>query len=321
MNLAYVAPNPDDPIDYGVGNVDTLKLVMNNIKDGDTVSVNTEIDTSAGNAITATNDIDIELNENIVCDGGVTSGIRVNNGGKVDLSGNGLVVTTNPYDRTHASGVIGIYGDGEIVFNGSGIEAVITDDPVNKGQFGVCSFNDAKVTINDGNFVAGWYCLSGNGSTTTANAVTTINGGVLESVADYAIYHPHAGKLVINGGDISGAAGAIAANNGIIEINGGTLSVYGGGDTGDAGDGTGGLGNAAINLNARYGPITCTINGGTFIATGDDTILITTGTKHAVNLTIKGGKFSSRPNDNWIPEGYACTNEADEDGFYTVYKL
>ena len=98
------------------------------------------------------------------------------------------------------------------------------------------------------------------------------------------------------------------------------MVAAGGGDTADAGDGTGGLGNAVMNLNARYGDINCEITGGTFIATGDDTILIATGTSHAVNLRITGGKFSSKPNSEWIPEGWLCTNEPDEEGLYEVYK-
>jgi hypothetical protein len=111
------------------------------------------------------------------------------------------------------------------------------------------------------------------------------------------------------------------ANAGVIEINGGTLAVLGGGDTGEGSDGTSGLGNAAINLNGKYGEVNCTITGGTFIATATDTILIATGTKYPVHITITGGKFTSKPNSDWIPEGYICTNEPDEDGFFTVRKV
>ena len=81
------------------------------------------------------------------------------------------------------------------------------------------------MTVNDGEFKAGWYCLSGNGSKTTKDSVTTINGGYFLSISDYALYHPHTGKLVINGGTIKGAAGALAVNAGTIEINGGTFEV------------------------------------------------------------------------------------------------
>jgi hypothetical protein len=313
-------PQPGAGVSYAASDLDNLAFIMDNSTTDDEIVISETIPATDGNPIPISKEVSLTLESNIISSSNSNSGLVVGNNGKLELAGDGLLVTTQPYDKTHSSGVLNVSGDGEVVFNGSGISAVVESDPVNKGQFGVCSYDDAKVTINDGQFTAGWYCLSGNGAKTSADAVTTINGGVFESVADYAIYHPHAGRLVINGGDISGAAGALAANNGTIIITGGTLVATGGGDTGDAGDGTGGLGNAVINLNARYGDITCEISGGTFIATGDDTILIATGTKHNVNLIITGGKFSSKPNSAWIPEGWLCTNEPDEEGLYEVYK-
>ena len=178
--------------------------------------------------------------------------------------------------------------------------------------------SNGKLTVNDGNFQTGWYCVSGNGAKTTADSVTTINGGEFTSVADYAIYHPQPGKLVINGGVIKGAAGAIAANNGIIEINGGEFSVLGGGDTGNWSDGTSGLSDVALNLNARYGDVVCRITGGTFYATASGTIMIKTGNNHTVDLKISGGNFTQKPNDEWIAEGYVCSETANAEGFYTV---
>jgi hypothetical protein len=314
-------PQPGAGVSYAASDLDNLSFIMDNSTTDDEIVITKTIPATDGNPIPISKEVSLALESDIISSSNSNSGLVVGNNGKLELSGDGLLVTTQPYDKTHASGVLNVSGDGEVVFNGSGISAVVESNPTDNGQFGICSYDAAKVTINSGQFTAGWYCLSGNGSKTNADAVTTINGGVFESVADYAIYHPHAGTLIINGGDISGAAGALAANNGTIIINGGTLVATGGGDTGDAGDGTGGLGNAVMNLNARYGDITCTITGGTFIASGDDTIMIATGTKHNVNLTITGGKFSSKPNSVWIPEGYACTNEPDADGLYEVYKV
>lgn len=302
---------------YTVEDLEILQTALSELKDGDNLVVSKSVDTSNGNKIAITQkDISIKFDEDIICDGGSTSGLRVT--GTAVLSGKGKVVTTTPYDSSHGSGVIAVNNDGELTINDGGISAVIEDDPVNKGQFGVCVYENAKLTINDGEYTAGWYCVTGNGSTTSADAVTVINGGKFTSVADYAIYHPHPGTLIINDGDISGAAGAIAANNGKIIINGGKFSVLGGGDTGNWGDGTSGLSDVALNLNARYGDIECLITGGTFYATAAGTIMIQTGSAHNVVLKITGGKFTSKPNDEWIGENFMCTAEPDEDGFYQV---
>ena len=290
---------------------------VENLADGDTISIDNEINTTGTPLTINKQNVTVKLNADLVSDSGPTSGILVSNG-SATLSGEGLVVTTNPYDAQHASGVIAIRDGGELTFDGSGISAVVADDPVNKGQFGIVVTDNGKLTVNDGNFEAGWYCVSGNGSTTNADAVVTINGGEFKSVADYAIYHPGPNKLVINGGTIVGAAGAIAANNGNIEINGGTFAVLGGGNTGEWADGTSGLSDVALNLNGKYGPVTCRITGGEFHATAAGTIMIKTGSRYPVDLQISGGKFTSKPNAEWIAEGFVCTEEADADGFFHV---
>ena len=304
---------------YQINSPEAIAEVIENLSEGDTVEINNVVDTT-GNAIVINKpNIEIAMKDAIITDGSNTSGIRVTNG-SLTLTGNAQVVNNTAYDKDHSSGVISVKAGGEIIFNGSGVSAVIEDDPVNKGQFGVCVHDNGKVTVNDGLFETGWYCISGNGSTTNADSVIEINGGEFVSVADYAIYHPQPGKLIINGGSFSGAAGAIAANNGIIEINGGEFSVLGGGNTGNWGDGTSGLQDVAVNLNAKYGDITCRITGGTFNATAAGTILIQTGTTHNVDIKISGGKFSSKPNVEWIAEGYSVSNEADSEGYYIVTK-
>ena len=298
-------------------NEENIAETLANLADGDAIEIGNELDTTgAPIEIDGLEDITVALAANVIADNGNGSGIQVRNG-SATISGDGLIVTETPYGSGHSSGVVSVAAGGKLTFNGSGISAVIEDDPVNKGQFGIVSYDDGELEINDGTFVAGWYCVTGNGSTTNADAVTTINGGEFVSVADYAIYHPHAGKLVINGGVIRGAAGAIAANNGVIEINGGELMVTGGGDTGNWNDGTSGLGDVAINLNGKYGPVTCTITGGTFSAAAN-TILIATGSKHPVTVTISGGKFTTKPDAAWIAKGFVCTDEPDAEGFYEV---
>ena len=309
---------------YDIPSVEALDNIIANLADGDSVIVTNNLDTSGGNGIKITQkDIEINIDSSVVTDGTKDSGIRVT--GSAILNGPGKVVNNTPYSGAASGyGVIGVTGDGELTINGGGVIAVI-DDPVNNGQFGITTHDNAKVTINGGGYAAGWYCVSGNGSGTSANAVTTINDGTFVSVADYAIYHPHPGKLIVNGGEISGAAGAIAANNGTIEINGGTFDVLGDGDTGTWPDGTSGLGEACINLNARYGDVTCVINDGKFkvSATNDATKMINVNkTLHNVNLTINGGKFQIKPEAEWLAPGKNMSTIVDsEDGLtYWIVK-
>ena len=291
--------------------------VIANLGDGDTLTISTQMDTTGAPLTITKKNVTVALNADVVCDGSGNAGIRVA-GGSAVLTGNGTLINTTPYDSSRGGGVASVEKDGELTIEGINVSAVLEDDPVNKGQFGVLVMSNGKLTVNDGNFKTGWYCVSGNGARTTADSVTTINGGEFTSVADYAIYHPQPGKLVINGGVIKGAAGAIAANNGIIEINGGEFSVLGGGDTGNWSDGTSGLSDVALNLNARYGDVVCRITGGTFYATASGTIMIKTGNNHTVDLKISGGNFTQKPNDEWIAEGYVCSETANAEGFYTV---
>ena len=307
----------NEVFNYEVTDNESLAEVLSNIADGDSIIINNEIDTT-GKPITSTQkDITLTMNENLVSGGDINSGIHVRNSGKLTIDGTGTVTNNTPYDATHNKCTISVREEGELTINNCDLYAVIKDDPVNKGQFGIGVYDDAKLTVNNGNFVTGWYCVSGNGTSKSPESIVEINGGTFTSITDYAIYHPQAGKLVINGGTFAGAAGAIAVNNGEVLITGGKFTVRGGGDTGNWSDGTSGLDNVAINLNAKYGDVKCVITGGEFHATAAGTILISTGTAHTVDLKIMGGKFTSKPNDEWIAEGYMVSGEPI-DGFYVV---
>ena len=303
---------------YDVTDASSLASTIANLANGDALSITSEIDTS-GNALvfnTAKENV-VNLEANLICDNSSSAGMQVSNGASVVVSGTAKFTTSTPYDSTHSTGIITVNSGGSLTFNGSGIDCVIADDPVNKGQFGVCTYGDCVCTVNDGDFKAGWYCLSGNGTYQSTYSNVTVNGGILVSVSDYAIYHPQKGKLTINGGIIDGAAGAIAMNSGDLEINGGTLQSLGTGDTGNASDGTGGLSNAVLYLNARYGDVTCKITGGRFHASGD-AVLVATGTSHSVSIEISGGEFNTVLDSSWIAEGYHLTDEVNADGYYEV---
>jgi hypothetical protein len=308
------------PDEYEVETPSEIADALDSLENGDTLRVTQAIDTT-NNVLSITNkrNITLDLEDDVVSGGDQNSGIFVASGSAI-LEGTGKIMTETPYDRNHGYGIVRVGENGSLTINGGGIDSIIEDDPINKGQFGIVVKKNAKLTINDGDFAAGWYCVAGNGNAENAGGLITINGGVFTSAVDYVIYHPQNGKLIINGGTFTGAAGALAANNGIIEINGGTFVVSGGGNTGEGGDGTSGLADVTINLNARYGDITCRITGGTFYATAAGTIMIKTGTAHNVDLKISGGRFTSKPDDAWIANGYICSAAPDEEGFYNVYK-
>ena len=302
------------------GDLALALTAADNLANGDSLVIGGALDTtSSSKPITIRANANVELKANVIAANSNTSGFVVT-GSTATFSGEGKLVSTTPYDSTHSTGVININADGKAIFNGSGIDCVVEDDPASKGQFGIVYRQNGSVEVNDGDFRAGWYCLSGNGSSTNDKSEVVINGGNIVSVADYAIYHPHTGKLTINGGFISGPAGAVAAQAGVINITGGVLSSTGSTTLStDWSDGTAGLGNAALNLNAKYNDITCTISGGRFIAEGNASI-VAIGTNHKVNLSITGGEFSVKPDDAWIAEGYYCKSTKNADGFYEVVK-
>ena len=291
---------------YNINN-DNINTLLANINSGDTVTID-ELN-SIGNKVQLDKDVNLILNNEVIADGSADSGIIIS--GKVQISGNGKLVNNTPYDSNHSKGVISVINDGEVIIDGIGIEAAL-DDPVNNGQFGIVLYDNSKITINSGNFRTGWYCVSGNGSKTSENAETIINGGNFVSTSDYVLYHPHKGKLIINNGNFTGAAGCIAANDGYIEINGGNFNVTGTGNTGEFNDGTGNLDNACINLNSKYGDITARINGGNFVGRN----IIVTGTSHNIDLKITGGTFSEIIKSEWMDPEYMCIEV--EFGKYTV---
>ena len=189
--------------------------------------------------------------------------------------------------------------------------ASFTTDNANKGQFAVSVQNenaDATVIINGGCIKAGWYAIAGNGQNTTYNGNITVNGGILESTADYAIYHPHSGTTTINGGVVFGAAGGISLNRGKLIVNDGVITSKGTGTTGDWGDGTGNQSAAAINVNAQYGSTSVEIKGGKITAE-NDAILLTNGKDGTIS--VSGGTFSSAVPENCCATGYIPTANAD----------
>lgn len=238
-----------------------------------------------------------------------------------DGTGNGKIWSDTQYTGLPTGFcAIRVCGNGHFIMESGLIDTAtaISNNTAN-GQFAV-GFNNtssdtaATVTINGGHIKAGWYAVSGNVSLNMGTAKVVVNGGVLESVADYALYLPqNGGKAEINGGVIYGAAGGIAINRGKLTVNNGTITSKGTGSTGTWGDGTGNLEAAAINVNAAYGDAAVMINGGKMIAE-TNALFITNGTKHNGTITVTGGTFSSDPSA-YLADGYTASKN---NGTFTV---
>ena len=306
----------------------TLADAIAAANDGDTVTLLDDLDISAtGLTIAATKTVTLDLNGHALKAANTNTGnIKVL--GKLTLcdstdtakngTGTGKVWTDTPYIYNKQDKVLIAAIDGGTFTMESGLidTASSIADNANDGQFAVSVQNehaDATVIINGGHIKAGWYAVAGNGTDITYNGNITVNGGILESVADYAIYHPHTGTTTVNGGVIFGAAGGISLNRGKLIVNDGTITSKGTGTTGNWGDGTGNQQAAAINVNAKYETTAVEIKGGKITAE-KDAILLTNGRNGTV--AVSGGSFSSEIKPEYCAEGFVPA--ANADGTYGV---
>lgn len=295
---------------------------------GKTITLLDDLDISAtGLTIAATKTVTLDLNGHALKAANTNTGnIKVL--GKLTLcdstdtekngTGTGKVWTDTPYIYNKQDKVLIAAIDGGTFTMESGLidTASSIADNANDGQFAVSVQNenaDATVIINGGHIKAGWYAVAGNGTDITYNGNITVNGGILESVADYAIYHPHTGTTTVNGGVIFGAAGGISLNRGKLIVNDGTITSKGTGTTGNWGDGTGNQQAAAINVNAKYETTAVEIKGGKITAE-KDAILLTNGRNGTV--AVSGGSFSSEIKPEYCAEGFVPA--ANADGTYGV---
>lgn len=295
---------------------------------GKTVTLIDDLDISAtGLTVAATKTVTLDLNGHALKAANTNTGnIKVL--GKLTLcdstdtekngTGTGKVWTDTPYIYNKQDKVLIAAIDGGTFTMESGLidTASSIADNANDGQFAVSVQNehaDATVIINGGHIKAGWYAVAGNGTDITYNGNITVNGGILESVADYAIYHPHTGTTTVNGGVIFGAAGGISLNRGKLIVNDGTITSKGTGTTGNWGDGTGNQQAAAINVNAKYETTAVEIKGGKITAE-KDAILLTNGRNGTV--AVSGGSFSSEIKPEYCAEGFVPA--ANADGTYGV---
>lgn len=277
--------------------------------EGKTVVLISDVDISNGGVRVNTNTT-LDLNGHLIkVANSINGNIAVNNNltlidssdVKCDGTGTGKIYTETAYKEGESDKVIISVNNGATFTMKSGLidTASFTDNNKDEGQFAIgfpdTYIEEATVIIDGGHVKAGWYAVSGNGNNDEKGADQNIivNGGILESTSDYAIYHPHKGTTTINDGVVYGASGGVAINRGNLVVNGGTITSKGVGSTGTWGDGTGGLANAAVNINAFYGATDVKLNKGKFIAERNAISLIKN-SKFPSSLTITGGTYSSK---------------------------
>lgn len=303
----------------------TLQTAFDAAEAGQTVALLADQDLS-GQGLTVRKSVTFDLNGhtlalansdsgNLDVSGGAT--LTLKDGADTTGSGAGKIVATHDYASGYGTGLIYVNAGADFVMEGGLIDAV-REDPVNKGQFGVMVAETGSATINGGHIRAGWYAIAGNGNDKVAPGTTiVVNGGILESTADYAIYHPQAGTLTIAGGTVAGAAGGLSINRGTAIITGGTVTSAGTGDTGEWPDGTSGQGNAAITVGAKYDDVALTISGDAVITAPEGVpALSVPDSAHAQALAISGGTFSTKPDNAYFAPGYIPV--ANEDGTFGV---
>ena len=322
----------DGPYEAKIGSTgyETLQEAINAAKSSSTVTLLQDVDISS-TGLTVSNTVTLDLKGYTVTAANTEAGnIKVY--GKLTLTdstdknkdgtgaGKICTATTGYVPGSQDKVLVVVMSGGAFVMKSGLIDAATgIDDNANKGHFAVGLQNttaDASVTIDGGHIKAGWYAVAGNGQNATFNGDITVNGGILESVADYAIYHPQQGTTTINGGTIYGAAGGIHLNRGKLVVNDGIITSKGTGTTGTWGDGTGNSAAAAINVNASYGNADAEIKGGKITAEKD--ALLLTAAKNTGTIAVSGGQFSSEVPDEYCAPGYSSSDEKDAEGYYVV---
>lgn len=181
---------------------------------------------------------------------------------------------------------------------------------------------NGKVTLENGGIA-----LSTNGTDMSNAEITINNSAIVSSNEDAAIYLP-SGKLIMNGGTISGPTGIqICAGNANItsefQLNGGTVTATGTDMRTSKGTGDGlipdGAAISIVNRNYPNGVPSVTINSGSFSSVNNDAILAYTWSNGAAStwedaasrLSISGGYFTTDPTSYLAAEHYTVASNKD----------
>ena len=327
LNVAGIEVNIEEPNDgegatpIEVVSVEEMAAAIENAADGDVITIKADMNTNTGAIIFNGKNVTLDFGGKTLSASNSTGGNLTISNGTVTIDGDGIITAKDAYDSTHTSNVIKVDNGGELIINSMNMDTVVgsNTETVDKGQYGIGVEGNGKLTVNDGTFKAGWFCVNTHGTNTTNDAEIVINGGTFTSASDYVIYMAANTLTTINGGKFTGGAGVLSMNNGTCIINDGEFFVTDEGDTGEGSDGTTGQANSLFNLNAKYGDCTLEIHNGKFTV-GGTAPLFKTGTAHNADIKIYGGKFNVKPDPEYIADGFLCSEEKGSDGFYEVYR-
>lgn len=158
------------------------------IKEDLTLAANKKIDIAAGK------EVHIKLDNTINC---AKTGFAVADGGKLILSGEGTVKTSN---KSTAGAMIEASGaNAEVIVDGVTLDAITVNGKANNNAYGIYLLNDANCTFKSGIVKTAYgSCISTN-NTTGGATVINIEGGELYSDGSYAIYLPTQSTVNIKG--------------------------------------------------------------------------------------------------------------------------
>ena len=213
-------------------------------------------------------------------------------------------------DENHGQSNLAIQVQGELIVD-KGTDIQSTEGGISVIQEG------SKLTMNDGNIVAEYYAVSGNGTYGGTNM--TINGGTLKANNGAGIFHPQNGTLTLNGGTITGLTGVQMCAGNLVVPENSTVKVIATGED-DRANKTEKQGNiddgraiSLINRNYPGGAPKANIAGGSFVSEKTDESILAyswdsankeasdwTGAKD--NTTVSGGSFNKPFNEEFVKE-------------------
>ena len=265
---------------------------------------------------------------NVVLEGNITLSepLVIPQGKSVTLNLNGFTLENSKDFREDSLVIVDsgaslvVTGNGTIRSAGNGIK--MTQDN------GYDPNKTASLVMESGTVEAKSAAIIGNG--TRHGTSITINGGTLKGDGG-AIYHPQQGKVVINGGSLTGGEFGVEMRAGELTVNGGTITAtskdFNIGANG-SGSTTHGVAVAVVPYSADR-PVTVTINNGKLKGqhalhqeilkdnTGDVTLAVNGGTftgevvAKGEEKFISGGSFSNAPAENLVVENWSVTQNPD----------
>ena len=233
----------------------------------------------------------------------------------IDIAGYTISAVDGWVVNNENQSLIGVGRGGSLTINdsigGGVLDANALRIAINLTNYGESETGEAaKLVINGGKLLGGWYAIAGNGS--RDNTYLEINGGEVEGKFS-AIYHPQYGDLTITGGKLVGYGNSGYGGDAIGFLSG-NLTITGGEFVG--------MTMPAITVenigNGGYQAIgTVSITGGTFITNAPDTPAIESidsGAGRKVAF-VSGGKFNADFERDLLAEGLALVKEGD---YYVV---